>query len=377
MTRSVKNIVVLRMLSIMAQSYASQNIHVTAYGLENPAKSLGLEKYSDNLRVIPWDFLARKSVFDDIRAVRELLSLLRSEKPQVVHVNALQDLWFCFIVSRLLPAGDRPVIIGMTHNPYTWKNPRKTWLASIMIRLWTDGFICLSSNLKKQLAGLGVPDDRIVMIPNPYDDEHVRLSQLVSSRPKKKDNGSVRIVCISSICERKGQDVLIRAAELVLRKYPNVAFDLVGAVYPGDELYAQKIMTMLDKPALAGRVRYLGAVAYQEVMEVLAATDIFVYPTHMEMMPRGVIEAMLAGKPVVASALEGILDLIEHGKTGLLVQPGDEIELAAAICELIEKPAFAESLAVAGQSFILEYCSPNHVGQLHRNFYQAVLDGRA
>jgi glycosyltransferase involved in cell wall biosynthesis len=114
-------------------------------------------------------------------------------------------------------------------------------------------------------------------------------------------------------------------------------------------------------------------VPYQQIMEVLANSDLFVYPTRSEMMPRGVIEAMLAGKPVVASAVDGILDLVETRKTGFLVSAGDVDELANAICELIKNPAFANELGLAGQKFVLEYCSPERVGGLFRDFYQTIL----
>jgi glycosyltransferase involved in cell wall biosynthesis len=106
----------------------------------------------------------------------------------------------------------------------------------------------------------------------------------------------------------------------------------------------------------------------------LANSDIFVFPTRSEMMPRAVIEAMVAGKPVIASAVDGILDLIQNKKTGILVQPGNVDELAEAICELIEHPSLANELGLAGQKYVLDFCSPERVGRLFRDFYHTTLN---
>lgn len=92
-------------------------------------------------------------------------------------------------------------------------------------------------------------------------------------------------------------------------------------------------------------------------------------------MPRAVIEAMVIGKPVIASGVDGILDLIQNRRTGILVQPGNVAELASAVIELIENPNMANDLGKAGQKYILDYCSPERVGREFRNFYQLMLNG--
>ena len=99
-----------------------------------------------------------------------------------------------------------------------------------------------------------------------------------------------------------------------------------------------------------------------------------VFPSRSEMMPRAVIEAMLAAKPVIASAVDGICDLIRDHGTGILVQPGNARELADAICDLIKHPSMANEMGTAGQEFVLEYCSPDRVGRLFMDFYQSILD---
>jgi glycosyltransferase involved in cell wall biosynthesis len=168
--------------------------------------------------------------------------------------------------------------------------------------------------------------------------------------------------------------VLVKAAKLVVLKYPHVHFEMIGRVVTGEEDYAKMISHQIERLGLQDNVTIAGALSYQEVISRVSCSDIFVFPTRAEMMPRAVIEAMVAGRPVVASGVDGILDLIKHRKTGLLVKPGESIELADAVCELIKNPFWARELGLAGQEYILDHCSPERVGNLFHNFYQSKLN---
>jgi glycosyltransferase involved in cell wall biosynthesis len=82
---------------------------------------------------------------------------------------------------------------------------------------------------------------------------------------------------------------------------------------------------------------------------------------------------MVIGIPVIASAVDGILDLIQNKKTGILVQPDNVTDLVSAICEIIENPDLANTIGLAGQKYIQEYCSPERVGKQFVSFYGHIL----
>jgi glycosyltransferase involved in cell wall biosynthesis len=108
--------------------------------------------------------------------------------------------------------------------------------------------------------------------------------------------------------------------------------DLVG---DGPEMpHVRALVTTLG---LGERVRLLGAIG--DVASVLSRTQLFVLVTRWEGFPRSVLEAMRAGLPVVASAVGGVHEAIEHGETGLLVPPGDERALSDALRRLLTAPA--------------------------------------
>jgi len=374
MSRNVNKILVIRLLINMAKAVFTQNIPITAFGLENQTGVLESDLFMNNLNFISRAYRNNKTIFDSIIDTIALSKLIRNENPDIVHVNALQDLLSAFTAVHIASSGeDRPAIIAMAHSPLTWEKPWSAWLAAQMIRLFADGFISLATTNKCQLVRLGIPEDRITVIPNPFDVELIKRMDAPSDRITPTISKERRIVYVAHISERKAQDMLIRAAYLVLKKYPSVRFDLVGGVIPGEEKYAKMIYSLTQELNIQEHIHFSGAVSYQEAIDLLSASDIFVFPSHSEMMPRAVIEAMVAGKPVIASAVDGILDLIENRKTGILIQPGNVEELANSICEFIEDPAFAKEIGMSGKEYIRDYCSPERVGILFRDFYNKTL----
>ena len=94
---------------------------------------------------------------------------------------------------------------------------------------------------------------------------------------------------------------------------------------------------------MGDRVRFFGH--RDDVPALLRESDIFVLPSRSEAFPNGLIEAMAAGLPVVATAVGGIVELVRHGENGLLVRPGDSRDLANAIQQLVDDPRRAAALA--------------------------------
>jgi glycosyltransferase involved in cell wall biosynthesis len=94
-------------------------------------------------------------------------------------------------------------------------------------------------------------------------------------------------------------------------------------------------------------VRFLGF--RWDVMDIMNAADLVVFPTHCEGLPRVLLEAALLGKPVISTKVDGVPELVVDGETGILVNPGDRAGLAAAIIELLEHPERAEAMGRNGQ----------------------------
>jgi glycosyltransferase involved in cell wall biosynthesis len=139
----------------------------------------------------------------------------------------------------------------------------------------------------------------------------------------------------------KGPLHLLNAMAAVWERHPDTVLVLVGK--GGQEA---ELKQRAQELGAGGRVRFLGW--REDVAQIMPLFDVFVLPSLNEGMGRVLVEAMAAGRPVVASRTGGIPDLVRHEESGLLVNPGDEAGLAAAIARLLESPAEAQRLADGG-----------------------------
>jgi glycosyltransferase involved in cell wall biosynthesis len=376
MKRTVTRIIVVRPLKEMVSALSTRKLFIIIYDLTNPPIVIGPGHKQTDLEAVPRNY-PDQTLFDGFRNTSSLYRLIRAEKPDIVHVNALQDLFSALIASRANAIqGIQTAVIGMSHNPLTWADPARSWLRAKYIQWFADGFICLSTVFKQKLIRLGVSSQKLAVIPNPYSHFQRTLQKETTARPAGKTGRQIRVLYIADICERKAQDVLIRAVPKIISRHPGVMFELVGKVVPGEEGYNEKVHSLVSELNISQCIHFTGELPYSAVIHMLKECDIFVFPSRSEMMPRAVIEALLAGKPVIASAVDGILDLVEDRSTGILVQPGNPDELSAAVCELIEKPPLAKQLSRAGQKQIMDFCSPERVGKLLQEFYEQIIAAR-
>jgi len=144
----------------------------------------------------------------------------------------------------------------------------------------------------------------------------------------------------------KGQKILVQA----LAKLPNLIAVIVGdALFTEeDRRYKQELVELTERLGLAGRVQFAGF--QPDILPFLRAVDIVVHcSVSPEPFGRVIVEAMLAGKPVIAARSGAPLEIIQHGITGLLVTPGDTEELVRAIEQLLDDRSWAETLATQGR----------------------------
>jgi glycosyltransferase involved in cell wall biosynthesis len=149
--------------------------------------------------------------------------------------------------------------------------------------------------------------------------------------------------CFSRLSYWKGQHVLLHAA----KSLPDVHILLVGKALFGEEEYVIELKALANSPELAGRVHWLGF--RQDIPELMATCTIIAHTsTEPEPFGRVIIEGQMSRRPVIATAAGGAKELIEDGKTGCLVPPGEADILELAIRSLLENPDKMELLAQQG-----------------------------
>jgi glycosyltransferase involved in cell wall biosynthesis len=186
----------------------------------------------------------------------------------------------------------------------------------------------------RQLESEGVPLERIRVIPN----------GIVAERYAAR-RASPRIATVATVANlrrEKAHEVLLAAAARLAPRHADLTFLIIGDGPRDAELRA-----LAASLGVAGRVEFLGH--REDVPALLARADLFVLPSRSEAFPNGAIEAMAAGLPVIASRVGGLIDLIDEGRTGLLVEPDNPAALADAIASLVESPARAAALGAAAR----------------------------
>jgi glycosyltransferase involved in cell wall biosynthesis len=159
--------------------------------------------------------------------------------------------------------------------------------------------------------------------------------------------GPRRVALVGRLSPRKGTDVALDAIALLRAEGRDVALDLYGSVFPGYEWFEEQLRTRSAEADLAGAVHFGGYTS--PTWPALARAEVVLVPSRAEPFGNTAVEAQLAGRPVVASAVQGLQEIVTDGETGLLVPPEDPAALAAAVARVLDDPAFAQALGRAGQ----------------------------
>ncbi|MCK9899962.1 glycosyl transferase family 1 [Parafrankia colletiae] len=157
-----------------------------------------------------------------------------------------------------------------------------------------------------------------------------------------------RLLVVGRLSPRKGTDVAINAALRLRDAGRDVRLDLVGSTFDGYEWYERELRRLADAPGLAGHVHFHGF--QPDTGPFLDAADIVLVPSRVEPFGNVAVEALLAGRPLVASATQGLLEIVAAERTGLLVPPDDPVALATAVGRLLDDWPLATRLAAAGHA---------------------------
>jgi glycosyltransferase involved in cell wall biosynthesis len=175
---------------------------------------------------------------------------------------------------------------------------------------------------------------------------------------------------IARCVEGKGYDDFIKAAAIVMRQSKNAKFVIVGNGPGGDADYETSMRSLSRQLGLNGFLKWAGW--QQDMGYVLRDMDIFVHAssTFPEGLPHVLLEAMVAGKPIVATALPSTKEVVVHEKTGLLVEPGNHQALAVGILKILSDSQMASNFVSAGRIRARELFSLDvHVRRIESIYY--------
>jgi glycosyltransferase involved in cell wall biosynthesis len=210
----------------------------------------------------------------------------------------------------------------------------------------------------------GVPSERVTVIPYPQPVERFEALRPVEEvRSELGVRRSRLLVCMARLHPEKGIPFLLEA----LQALPG---DLQLFLL-GDGPEKARLEALARKLGVAERVKFLGW--RDDALSILAAADLVVHPSLHEALPSTVIEALALGRPIVATDVSGVRDILGDDEFGRTVPAGDVDLLAEAVRATLEDPATARSRAAAGRKRLLEIMRADRVASAHLRCYQLIL----
>lgn len=304
--------------------------------LSGPGELVGLLQKAD----IPVECLGAQRWWN-FGAVWGLARRLAIWKPALVQTF----LFHANIAGRLAAkaAGVRPVICGIRvaerrSRLHLWLDRATDWMV--------DHHVCVSDGVARFSIETGkLPADKVSVIPNGVDAEFFANARPADLAEFEIPNVSEVVLFVGRLDEQKAPEVALRAFELL-------APDRAAAhlLFVGDGPLRAKLETQVASARLSDRVHFAGRRA--DVANLMRASTCLLLTSCWEGMPNVVLEAMAAGLVVVSTQVEGITELIDNGRTGLLASSHSPTEIAGRLTELLGSPSMRTRLAESAQHLV-------------------------
>lgn len=211
-----------------------------------------------------------------------------------------------------------------------------------------DAVVAVSRAVARRLRSSAVPEDRIHVIPNGVETDRYAPGRLDDSREEVRRSlgfeDEARVLLLPAVMrEGKGHDLLLRLLPAVRRRVPSVR-----VLFAGGGAREKALRHEAKAYAVDDVVRFLGF--RTDVPELMAASDVVVLPSFAEALPTVLMEAAAASRPVVATRVGGTPEVVENGRTGLLVPPDDASALGDGVARLLENAALGRRFGCAARS---------------------------
>lgn len=235
-----------------------------------------------------------------------------------------------------------------------------------------EGVTACSPELRENALQLGAPPDSTWLILWGADPEAFSRDPDTSDlrAQLKLDKDASIIIALGRLVGKKGFDVLVRSMPKILASCPDAHCIIAGGGPEGERL-----QTLANDLEVVDHMRFPGSIPWNRVADYLHLSDLFVAPSihdkgNLDGLPTVILEAMAAGKPVVASMVAGIPLAVTHRETGLLVPEGDEDALAEAVCLLLKDANLKDRFGKAGRDRVRSELNWHQVASQFTSMYE-------
>jgi len=303
----------------------------------------------------------------DPRPVARLISIIRRERIDVVQTHLAGADFQGGLAARLTGRPAVSVLHSVADDRAGYRRSRRV-LADFATRHLADGIVAVSEVAKQShVSKLGVPEDRVTVLPNVPVAAYLLREDFDPVRKREELGvGDAPLVTVASRLERpKDHETFLQALPAVVDQHP-----ALRALLLGDGPLRQELQALATELGLDEHVRFMGA--RLDAVEIVAASDVLCHPTLYEGFGLALAEAMAVGVPVVATRVDGVVDLVEESRTGLLVPPQDPVALAAALSRLLADAEQRRALGMEAQRAIrARYDPQTWVSSVERVYAEA------
>lgn len=309
-----------------------------------------------------WDIPFVRSPYNNnnLKAYYLLRQLIKDRHYNLVHVHTPVASFLTRFAARDV---DVPVLYTVHGFHFYNGAPLRNWLlyctAERLASKWTAGLIVMNEEDFEAGKKLGLKEGKnlyyihgVGVDLNKYQQKDNNLRERLNLSNKARI-----VVCVAEFITNKNHMQLLNAWKYVCDKEPDSVLLLVGK---GET--ENKIRKAALDLGISQKVRFLGY--RDDVPELLTVSNVFTLCSYREGLPRSVMEAMAAGKPVVATNIRGNRDLVEDGVNGYLVRLGEPRSLADAIIKLFSNPERAQRMGKEGRNKIIKYSLENVLNEM-------------
>jgi len=326
----------------------------------------GIREMGLRVLCVPMKKLRYGNLFSLLSTVKRMVKIIKRENIDLIHANGSRCMIYGGIAARLCR---KPVV---WHVRITQSEPLLdrflASLASMVVvisqEVKTKRFSWLENKEKVEVVYNGV--DLELYIKKPKNDSLRREFGL--------SEGAPLVGTLSQLHPKKGHQFFLKAARRVSESFPDCGFLIMGKDITARGDYLTRLKELTRELGIEGRVVYAGF--REDIPSVMASIDCLVLSSLEEAFGRVLIEAMAASKPVVATRVGGVPEIVIDGKTGFLVSPADEEALARGIVYLLQNSEVAVKMGQEGRSRVEELFSlEEHVAHMEA-IYNLVLNQR-
>jgi len=300
--------------------------------------------------------------------------LLRELKPDVLHSWSFHDNAYAGLLGRLAGV---PARLGSQRNAYLLSTAQHLGAVYRFLSLYSISHLVVNSkSALREMDEAGYPASRMTYFPNSVELVPVDHTEEVALDRAHPELGwrQPLIGTVGNLRAQKNHLMFVDVVDALLPRFEGMRGVIAGQAVTGQQDVAQGVRAAIESKGLSEKLLLLGSC--RQVRALMQRFSIFCLTSDYEGMPNVVLEAMAMGRPVVATKVGDVPELVQHGRSGFLVEPGDVRGFAHSVAQLLSDPALAARFGAAGRERVAEAFGGDRGAQRFAALYLDML-GRA